>query len=161
MNLTKYLFPCLALFSMAPHAGPVGYYLQAYQEQQASLKAKDIKQAYFLQLIDHEQASLGHFAQRYYIDERFSQHADDPVFFYICGEATCTPSALNGAIREHAKRHHAKLVALEHRYYGESLPFNSFAPDKLSYLSTKAALKDLARFQEYMMNEQRWQYQQS
>lgn len=149
---------CYALISPALHAGPVEQALRSYQEQQINLeKSKKLKTFYFQQVIDHDQPSGGHFAQRYYVDESYSQDDKDPVFFYICGEATCTARALNGAIRDYAKHYHAKLVALEHRYYGESLPFNSLATKHLSVLSTKAALKDLARFQNYMMTQEEWQ----
>ncbi len=159
MNLKRALC-IISLYSVCfatLNAGPVEQYLQFYQEQSVSLKNTAIKQLYFQQSIDHNNPSLGTFAQRYYVDERFSHSPNDPVFFYICGESACSKRALNGAIREYAKQHHAKLLALEHRYYGESLPFNSFSPASLNYLSTKAALKDLASFQEYMMDTQQWQ----
>ncbi|RUR12721.1 S28 family serine protease [Legionella sp. km772] len=157
MNL-KNIFGGLLLASFCNlNAGPVTHFFHYYQEQQASLSNSPIKQLTFQQSIDHQHPYVGHFAQRYYIDESFSNQRTDPVFFYICGESTCTARALTGAIRDYAKQHHAKLVALEHRYYGESLPFNSFSRDKLKYLSTEAALEDLARFQEYMMSKQQWQ----
>ena len=139
-------------------AGPVELYLQKHQEKmQPLVAAKSIHQDQFLQLIDHNNPSIGTFAQRYYIDESFSDAKDDPVFFYICGESSCTKKALNGAIRQYAKKYHAKLIALEHRYYGESLPLSSFSTQDLAFLSTENALDDLAYFQRHIIKEKNWQ----
>lgn len=138
-------------------AGPVEFYFQHYLENKTSLiPIKSIYQANFNQLIDHNNPSLGQFSQRYYIDESYGPDNDAPVFFYICGESTCTERALNGAIRTYAQKHHAKLVALEHRYYGQSLPFNSFSAKALRYLSTEAALDDLAYFQRKISSTNNW-----
>ncbi len=38
------------------------------------------------------------------------------------------------------------MVALEHRYYGESHPFKTLTSDNLRYLSSQQALHDLANF---------------
>jgi len=42
--------------------------------------------------------------------------------------------------------HEALLVSLEHRYYGESQPFESWATENMEYLSSKQALADIAHF---------------
>lgn len=140
------------------YAGPVELYLQRQQESLQPLVAtKTIHQSQFIQLIDHNNPSTGTFTQRYYIDESFSTADNDPVFFYICGESACTKRALNGAIRNYAKKHHAKLVALEHRYYGESIPFNSFSTQDLGFLTTDDALDDLAYFQRQISKKKNWQ----
>lgn len=155
----KTLLVCTGLFincSMA-FAGPVEQYLQHYQEKtQALLAPKSIQQSYFNQLIDHNNTKQGTFAQRYYIDETYSSHKNDPVLYYICGEATCTKRALSGAIRTYAKKHHAKMVALEHRYYGQSLPTPTFSTDDFRFLTTEAALDDLAYFQRRLKNDNNW-----
>lgn len=117
----------------------------------AHIKAKSIQQP-----IDHANPSLGHFTQRYFIDETYGKKNDSPVFFYICGEGTCSKDDLTGAIREYASTFHAKLVALEHRFYGRSIPFNNFAVSSLHYLTTKEALDDLAYFQNQMVQEKQW-----
>jgi pimeloyl-ACP methyl ester carboxylesterase len=156
-NLIALILGLLSNISLT-FAGPVELYLQKQQEKMQPLQAtKSIHQSQFIQLIDHKNPSLGTFAQRYYIDESFSNANDDPVFFYICGESSCTKRALNGAIRQYAKKYHAKLIALEHRYYGESLPLTSFSTQDLSYLNTENALDDLAYFQRHMSKDKNWQ----
>lgn len=138
-------------------AGPLELFIQKQQENKVPLLAtQSIKQSQFIQLLDHNNPELGTFSQRYYIDETYGPKANDPVFFYICGESACTKRALNGAIRTYAKKHHAKMIALEHRYYGESLPLNSFSTEDLRFLSTEAALDDLAYFQRHISNELHW-----
>jgi pimeloyl-ACP methyl ester carboxylesterase len=107
-------------------------------------------------VIDHEQPGLGTFAQRYYIDESLSTSNNAPVFFYICGEAECRKSTLYGSIRKHAEKYHAKLIALEHRYYGKSLPAKQLTADNLKYLTIENALKDLAGFQQFISKERHW-----
>lgn len=147
------LLTCLSV----TFAGPVELFMQKQLEHKAPLlAAQSIKQAQFTQLIDHNNPDQGTFTQRYYIDETYGPKANDPVFFYICGESTCTPRALNGAIRSYAKKHHAKMIALEHRYYGESLPLPSFSTTDFRFLSTEAALDDLAYFQRQMSKKQDW-----
>lgn len=148
---------CLWLISLTTvHAGSVALYLQHYLEKQQHADLSTVEQHYFQQNIDHQNPALGTFLQRYYIDERYSTQDTDPVFFYICGESACTQRALDGAIRDYAKKFHAKLVALEHRFYGESLPFNSFATTQLQYLNTELALQDLAQFQQEISIAHHW-----
>ncbi|VEB32302.1 serine carboxypeptidase [Legionella sainthelensi] len=154
-NTLLFLGLCSA-FSLT-HAGIVERYVQQMQEEKAPLIAeKTIQLAYFKQLIDHNNPATGTFSQRYYIDETYGPKEDSPVFFYICGESACSKRALNGAIRNYAQKFNAKLVALEHRYYGESLPFNSLSPNDLRYLTTEAALDDLAYFQRHLTSEKNW-----
>ena len=155
MFLSRFTVLCTGLITAASisYAGPIEHYLQKKQEDKIPLIAnKTVHLGYFTQRIDHNNPATGTFTQRYYIDESYGTGNDAPVFFYICGEATCTPRALNGAIRSYAQKYHAKLVALEHRYYGKSLPFNSLSTNDLRFLTTEAALDDLAYFQRYLQN---------
>lgn len=159
-RIRNYLLLGLTLFTAnlsTTFAGPVELFMQRHQENQIPLiAAQSIKQAQFTQWIDHNDQTRGTFAQRYYIDETYGPKANDPVFFYICGESACTKRALNGAIRNYAKKHHAKMIALEHRYYGESLPLPSFSTADFQFLSTEAALDDLAYFQRQIVKEKNW-----
>ena len=42
--------------------------------------------------------------------------------------------------------HDALLVSLEHRYYGDSQPFDNWSVDNLDYLTSEQALADIASF---------------
>lgn len=150
---------CLALLTICSiaYAGPVERYMQLQLETKTSLvTTPNLHQGYFKQLIDHNNPIQGTFAQRYYIDETYGPADDAPVFFYICGEATCTSRALNGAIRDYAQKFHAKLVALEHRYYGASIPVETLSTANLRFLTTEAALDDLASFQRHLIHKKNW-----
>ena len=49
-----------------------------------------------------------------------------------------------------AKERGAYVAALEHRYYGQSHPFDKLTTENLQYLSSKQALADLASFIEFL-----------
>lgn len=90
------------------------------------------------------------FSQVYFIDSSAVTKSPEaaPVLLFICGEGAC-----GGAKRllPFAARLGAHLVAIEHRYYGKSLPFLHLSTENLKYLSTENALKDLANIQTYLM----------
>lgn len=162
MPLQKFMCLWLMLGVTASYANPKDFYYQRYlQRQQTQSRTlsggmPSVHQGSFEQWIDHASPQVGQFKQRYYIDLSFSTQDDDPVFLYICGEAVCQKSALNGAIRNMAKKFHAKLIALEHRYYGKSIPTRGLSTHELRYLTTEAALKDLANFQQQMTKKKGW-----
>lgn len=92
---------------------------------------------------DHRQ-----FRQRYYEFLDYFRAPDGPIFLVIGGEATCN-GIVNDYIGVLAKKFGAAVVSLEHRYYGESTPFDTFSTENLKYLSSKQALFDLAVFRQY------------
>lgn len=158
---SKLMVTALAAITLTPlaHAGLIDLYYQKQLMQQKSLsaiEAKAIEEHTFSQWIDPANPNQGTFNQRYYIDESFSTSSNAPVFFYICGEAACEKSSLSGAIRTMAGKYHAKLVALEHRYYGKSSPYQQLTTENLKYLTIDNALKDLARFQQAISKERHW-----
>ncbi len=144
-------------------AGPKEYYYQRLQQDRAEQSSTaafnntdNVFEYNFQQLIDHTNPKLGTFDQRYFVDESYSTSDDSPVFFYICGEAACSKRYLNGLIRALAQKHQAKMVALEHRYYGKSLPRPTLSTSDLKYLTTEFALLDLKRFQEDISTKKNW-----
>lgn len=148
----------LVLCTNFTYAGPL---LHAFQQHQRSLHqqpllASSVKEKQIQQYIDHYDVKLGTFPQRYFVDETFGKRPDSPVFFSICGEGVCSKEDLTGAIRNYAKKYHAKLIALEHRYYGKSMPFASLSAKDLRFLTTRQALEDLAFFQRKISDQQHW-----
>jgi len=103
------------------------------------------------QFIDHFNPLDGRtFSQRYWVaDEFYSPGPNSPIFFYICGEGTCTGTPSNKSFPyQMAQKMGALLVALEHRYYGYSQPFGpeSMKTANLRYLTVEQALNDIAYF---------------
>lgn len=108
-----------------------------------------LTEGWYEQLLDpQDPADKRTFKQRYYIYSKYANSAESPVLYYICGEAECLARSFIGRFAEEvAAALGANLVALEHRYYGRSVPFAQLTPENLKYLSTENALSDLARFQ--------------
>lgn len=111
----------------------------------------------FKQSIDHAGQLPGQtFDQRYWIDSEYaSQSETAPVIFHICGEANAeTGYFLHDNAIEWAKTLGAHLVYLEHRYYGQSLPFPDGA--NMQYLTLNNVLEDFASFQKSISASQGW-----
>ena len=72
------------------------------------------------------------------------------MFLYIGGEGP------QGAPSDHlymatlAKKEGALMVALEHRFYGESRPTTDMSVGNLKFLTSEQALGDLAHFTNYL-----------
>lgn len=75
------------------------------------------------------------------------------MILYICGEYTCTginPTRLFPL--ELAYELGALVVAVEHRFYGTSQPFDNLATEHLQYLNSRQALNDLAQFSDFFQD---------
>jgi len=109
----------------------------------------------FDQKLDHANASdTRTFKQRYWTDNSNAQGNDSPVIFVLCGEAECGGAAeFTGAIGDHAKKIHANLITLEHRYYGKTQPFDKMTTENLKYLTTENALEDAAAFETFAVSQ--------
>lgn len=153
---TPYVLLCASLLgNVSPvSAGPLEFYFKKKQEEQTSNRSLIAKK--FSQLITHKDPKKGTFTQRYYVDETYGPSDSAPVFFYICGESSCNSNVFNGAIRRQAQKFGAKMVALEHRYYGNSVPTKTLSTKDLAYLTTEEALEDLAYFQTQMIADKEW-----
>lgn len=104
---------------------------------------------YFDQILDHFTYLHPQFwKQRYFVNNAYFDPAHGPVILYICGEGICNGVADQSWTSLIAQNTHALIIALEHRYYGDSLPFrsDSFSIDNLRFLNSKQALKDIAYF---------------
>jgi pimeloyl-ACP methyl ester carboxylesterase len=111
-------------------------------------------EGWYDQLLDPQNpADTRTFKQRYYVYSQHATAADSPVIYYICGEAECLARSFLGRFAEDvAATLGARVIALEHRYYGKSVPFAQLTTANLKYLSTENALADLARFQHHAMD---------
>ncbi|CAI9098900.1 OLC1v1035631C1 [Oldenlandia corymbosa var. corymbosa] len=124
----------------------------------SSLK-KDVKNAkpklpyitqYFPQILDHftfQPTSYKTFYQKYLINSQH-WHKGGPIFVYTGNEGDIEWFASNtGFMLDIAPKFQALLVFIEHRFYGESLPFPEEklkSAKTLGYLSSQQALADYA-----------------
>ncbi|KAL2644735.1 hypothetical protein R1flu_012322 [Riccia fluitans] len=88
------------------------------------------------------------FKQRWYENTDHFKAPDGPIFLRICGESACR-GITNDYLMVMAKDYGAAVITLEHRYYGESLPFQDLSTENLKFLSSKQSLFDLAVFRNF------------
>ena len=90
------------------------------------------------------------YQQRYWTNENKWDPENGPVFLYMCGEWTCNPPSVSqAAFALGYNELNAKLVVLEHRYYGDSQLFrgdDAWSTENLKLLNTTQALADTAYF---------------
>ena len=104
---------------------------------------------FFRQPIDHFRPSLGTFDQRYYVRDSYVRAGATatPLILFLGGEAPLDgPPAPGSFVDTLARRHGALLVALEHRFYGRSIPFDELTTRNLRLLSLKQILADVGAF---------------
>jgi len=105
----------------------------------------------FDQLIDHSDASLGTFKQRYWYGTEFWKGPGSPIIVTTPGEQSAarfnttytTEQRITGLM---AKELGAAVLILEHRYYGESSPFDTLTVENLQYLTLNDSIHDLTYF---------------
>jgi len=86
-------------------------------------------------------------SQRYWLNRRHWAGKGAPIFVFIGGEGEEAACRLSNRMYmyELAQEHHAMLVDVEHRFYGDSMPVASLSTDSLSLLTSEQGLADLAR----------------
>jgi len=149
LKLLCFLLPtCMALLS-PPGGGRPGYLKPPESpDDVAFLEVGTASTAQvFNQKLDHfAPDDKRTFKQRYYVDSTFYTPGG-PILLYISGEAPCYSAPSGGAFMGTVAREmRGMLVALEHRYYGDSQPFDTLSTENLQYLNTAQALIDIAAF---------------
>ncbi|XP_041796642.1 thymus-specific serine protease [Chelmon rostratus] len=104
------------------------------------------------QQLDHfSRQDVSSFPQRFFVNEVYWQPPDGPVFLFIGGEGPIFDfDVLAGHHVEMAEEHGALLLALEHRFYGDSINPDGLKTENLADLSSQQALADLAVFHQYI-----------
>ena len=101
-------------------------------------------------LVDHFNLSThATYSQRYFTVAQFAHNTSSPVLYLLCGEYTCpgvNPARLFPL--QLAYEFGAYVVAIEHRYYGESYP-TAPTTAQLGLLNSRQALNDFAWFQHF------------
>lgn len=108
------------------------------------------------QPIDHlNYNSQASFKQRYYVLNDYYSPGG-PAYLYICGEAECRGISNTSWTAEIARQTRGLIFALEHRFYGKSLPFgnDSMSWANLRFLNSEQGLSDLAHFISYIKEKQ-------
>jgi len=118
-----------------------------------SLKGEILKgqtQAWFTNIVDHFNYQANQtYQQRYWYIDNYFNPSIGPVFVYICGEYVCpgVPESRQWIVTL-AQRFQGLILVLEHRYYGQSMPYgkDSLKIENMIHLNSEQALSDLAYF---------------
>ncbi|KAM9359152.1 thymus-specific serine protease [Symphorus nematophorus] len=111
-----------------------------------------VKEGRIHQQLDHfNRQDVSTFPQRFFVNEAYWQPPDGPVFLFIGGEGPIFEfDVLAGHHVDMAEEHGALLLALEHRFYGDSINPDGLKTENLADLSSQQALVDLAIFHQYI-----------
>ncbi|PRP85970.1 hypothetical protein PROFUN_06092 [Planoprotostelium fungivorum] len=112
-------------------------------------QAIDFPVQFFNQTLDHFNPTDSRtFTQRYWVNDKHWSGGDAPIILYINGEGPVSgpPSASDDFVVTLADNLQATIVTLEHRYYGDSSPFDDLTVENLRYLTVEQALRDLENF---------------
>ena len=130
--------------------------------RRASTRTPPRRQRYFTQRLDHFDASLKNasFQQRYFVNATHGTRAAGPVFLCVGGEGPALDaSVVSRSVHcsdatELAPEVGALIVALEHRYYGKSIPPSSErGAQRLRHLTSHQAVADIAVFHKHISDE--------
>ncbi|KAE9024294.1 hypothetical protein PR002_g11495 [Phytophthora rubi] len=142
------LCACAEASTFPPHAKD-GRLWQLVQAEDQLLFRAQAQQLWFSQQLDHfsDANANATFQQRYYEVDEFWTAPSGPVILYIGGEGALE-QAPAGFVHVIAQKFGAKIVALEHRFYGKSVPNGDLSTTNYRYLTVQQALADLKHFKE-------------
>jgi hypothetical protein len=149
----------LALYAMGPTADVGASTLPSHarngrlwamiQAETQGLFSTSSPEFWFKQRVDHfSESDTSTFQQRFYEVNTHWKSPDGPVILSIGGEGALDRPPTGGFIDTLAQRWGAKVLALEHRFYGKSIPNNDLSTENYKYLTVQQALADLKYFKE-------------
>lgn len=148
---TKPVFSLPTFFPRAPQQSQAQASIQSTKKDHSNLPYST---HFFPQQLDHftfKPKSYNVFYQKYLINSTYWDQGPThtaPIFVYTGNEGDIEWFAANtGFMMDIAPKFHALIVFIEHRFYGESLPFGKDSyksAEKLGYLSSTQALADYA-----------------
>ncbi|KAI9051530.1 hypothetical protein LZ554_004576 [Drepanopeziza brunnea f. sp. 'monogermtubi'] len=106
--------------------------------------------AYFTQLLDHDDPSKGTFQQKYWWNSEFWAGPGSPVVFFTPGEAAAAPygsyltnTTVSGLFAQEIQ---GAVILFEHRYYGDSSPYDTLDAETLQLLTLHQSIQDFTYF---------------
>ncbi|KXN71850.1 peptidase S28 [Conidiobolus coronatus NRRL 28638] len=108
---------------------------------------------WFQQSLAHKSDNNRTFNQKYYINPEYYNDNSNIFIIYVGGESLLSPyPSIFGFVNEIARNLNAVIYSLEHRYYGDSLPFTNLNRINLTYLTSNYAISDIAKFIKHVPN---------
>jgi hypothetical protein len=97
--------------------------------------------------LDHfDPANKKTWKDKFYINRGNWDPENGPIFVEMGGEGACGGVGVSAD----AIKHQAMMVAVEHRFYGESVPFGDMSTANLKYLTVEQNLADTAAIVEHV-----------
>lgn len=109
-------------------------------------------QRWFEQKLDHFSDNTEMFNQKYFVNTSYAKKSTHLVV-YIGGESKLSESVIRYDAMKIAEETKSVVLALEHRFFGDSVPRNSLDLENLKYLTVDQAIEDLAYFIESKKEE--------
>ncbi|KAL0882416.1 hypothetical protein ABMA27_000899 [Loxostege sticticalis] len=111
-------------------------------------QATNVVQEWITMPIDHfDPQNTDTYQMRFMYNGEFFGGPGSPVFIMIGGEWDIAPGWLRaGNMYAMAQENRGFQIYTEHRFYGESLPYQNFTVENLRFLNVDQALADLAYF---------------
>jgi hypothetical protein len=149
---------------------PLRYHLDKLwvPDEQVDTVNCPVKELWFNQTVDHFNSSDNRiYSQRYQVNDQFFNNAtvDPVIFLMIGGEGTINSKWVcwqNYTYMKLAAKYNARLIQLEHRFFGLSYPtkalngFGDMSTPNLRLLTSQQALEDLANFITTYNKQQGW-----
>ncbi|KAH8912274.1 peptidase S28 [Coniochaeta sp. PMI_546] len=104
----------------------------------------------FDQLLDHSDPGKGTFNQRYWWDATHYKGPGSPIFLFNVGESAADNFV--GYLEEgtisgkYAEVFDGAVIVIEHRYWGQSIPFDELTAETLQYLDLPQSVHDMTYF---------------
>ncbi len=104
----------------------------------------------FQQRISHADPTLGNFSQRYWYNTEYYKGSGSPVVLFTPGEVEAGPYGgyltNRTMLGQYAQSLGAAIILLEHRYWGESSPYQVLDTKALQHLTLEESVQDLVYF---------------
>uniref|UniRef100_A0A0K0FIT1 Serine protease K12H4.7 n=1 Tax=Strongyloides venezuelensis TaxID=75913 RepID=A0A0K0FIT1_STRVS len=112
----------------------------------------DVQTGWFTNKVDHfDPKNTDTFQQYYQYNSKYYQKSDvyDVVFMMVGGEDPISAKWVQNPEYQYiqmAQQHGAYIYQLEHRFFGQSIPYGNMNMTNVKYFTTEQALEDLATF---------------
>ncbi|CAK4715947.1 unnamed protein product [Aphanomyces euteiches] len=131
----------------------------SHTETEAASISSVTQEWFEAQKVDHTDATnKAVWKQQYLVNDEFYGGPGSPVFLYISGDNSISNKwiqSTNAFVGQLAQENKAMMVALEHRYYGNSQPVPNWSTANLKFLTSEQALADIANFQDYFVQKKK------
>ena len=121
-----------------------GQYMEARDPRKSVFS---VNESTFVNHVDHfDHSNRNTFEQRYWYTLDLWEKGTGPIYLVLCGESMGHFPRDDTFVMKLANSTKGAVVALEHRYYGHSMPVPDLSLENLKYLTHDQALADTANF---------------